>query len=217
MNDILLRLTLVFFLSSLGMMAYADPGDGLRGGGQTLRAEHQGPAFWNWRPNDPGNGDVDLGDDHDDDGLPDTIIWCIGGDGTGTDVMDPTGRLIVYTVENQIYDADGVLQCTASKEGGLVKLREGLDGEVILTATLGRFVFAGDLERPPVRASKAWRQLARTHLLYEFYGNEVYDGWRLLSGDVLTTATERIFTANPMRKLLIAALLSGACGVHAPR
>lgn len=58
----------------MGMTAYADPSGSLSGGSQTLRAAGQGAKFWNWRPNDPGNGAVDLGDDHDDNGLPDTII-----------------------------------------------------------------------------------------------------------------------------------------------
>lgn len=125
--------------------------------------------------------------------------------------MDPNGRLVLSVYENEIYDTAGVLQCTAAKEGNLVKLREGVDGPVLFTATLGRFVFAGDVPRLPARATKAWRQLARADLLYEFYGNEIYDGERLLS-DVAATATVNVHKANPMRMLLISALLSGACG-----
>lgn len=168
-------------------------------------------AFWDFRPNYAGNGPIDLGDDADDDGLPETIVWCLDGDGTHSKVLDEDDNQILFTLRNEIYDAAGTLQCTAHEEDGLYKLREGFNGPVVLTATKGCFVFEGDVKRLPVRATKAWRKTVRRQLAYEFYGSEIYDGRRRLS-DVEITANERISRANPMRKLLIGALLSGQCG-----
>jgi hypothetical protein len=168
--------------------------------------------FWNFRPNDPGNGTIDLGDDDDDDGLPDTITWTNVGDGTYSEVFDRGGALTLVIEESRIFDAAGNLQCTAKREGRLFKLREGFDGPVLFTATLGRYVFYGDIEKLPVRSTKAWRKLIRRKTAYEFYGPDVYDGWRRF-GDVEITGSESVSRANPMRKLLISALISGACGV----
>lgn len=159
----------------------------------------RGDAFWAFGPDDPGNGPIDLGDDGDDDGLPDTIIWCIGGDGEGSQVYDADLVLTLFTRENRIYDAAGTLQCTAHDEGGEYRLRQGVDGAALYTTTLGRHVYDGAAVKPPRR------------LAHEFVDTRVYDGPRR-RGQVATTATEVVERANPMRKLLIAALLNGRCG-----
>lgn len=206
MNKTLSGLNLTMALVFLAGTAISDPRNKL-------------DEFWNLRPNDPGNGPIELGDDGDDDGLPETIVWCIDGDGTSSAVLDPNDRLVLDTDENRIFDAAGNLQCTAQREGRLFKLREGVDGPVLFTATLGRYVFNGDVEKLPIRTTKAWRKLIRRQTAYEFYGPDVYDGWRRF-GDVEITANESVSRANPMRKLLISALLSGECGVDgnsAPR
>lgn len=172
--------------------------------------------FWNLGPNDPGNGTIDLGDDDDDDGLPDTITWTNVGDGTFSEVFDRGGTLTLVVEKNRIFDAVGNLRCNAQREGRLFKLREGDDGPVLFTATLGRYVFDGDVERLPIRSTKAWRKLIRWGTAYEFYGPDVYDGWRRW-GDVEITASESLSRANPMRKLLISALISGECGADGGR
>ncbi len=200
---------LTLTLACAGLSACADTGD--YDGGQTLRAAGEVIEFWNFRPNDPGNGDVNLLEDMDDDSLPDTITWTNVGDGVSTDVFDGAGTLVVSTFENQIYDADGNLQCTAYLENGLYKLREGLDGPVILTATQGRYVFWDDVGQLPSPGTSAWQQLIYTQLAYEFYGDVLYDGPRWIS-DIIAYADVHIHKASPMRKLLIAALYEGECG-----
>lgn len=167
-------------------------------------AAAQDNAFWNLRPDDPGNGPIDLMDDGDDDGLPDTIIWCIDGDGEGSDVYDADLVLRLITRENRIYDATGTLQCTAHDEGGVYRLRQGVDGPALFTATLSRAVFAGDGTTRPRR------------MAHEFIDVEIYEGARR-GGQVAATASAVVARANPMRKLLIAALLNGQCGAADPR
>jgi len=178
--------------------------------GQSLRAAGEDVDFWNFHADDPGNGDVDLMGS-DDDGLPPTLDWGIDGDGPGSDVFDPTGTLVVSTVEDQIFDANGNLQCTAYLEGDLFKLRQGLDGQVLLTATQGRYVFWGDVEALPEPGTSDWQALIYNQLGYEFYGELLYDGPRWMS-DVIATADVPIHKASPMRKLLIASLYEGVCG-----
>jgi hypothetical protein len=147
----------------------------------------------------------------DDDGLPDTITWTNVGDGVNTDVFDGDGVLVVSTFENQIYDADGNLECTAYYEDGLYKLREGLDGDVILTATQGRAVFWGNVDQLPQPGTTEHQILIYTQLAYEFYGEFLFDGPHWIS-DIVGYADVKIHRASPMRKLLIAALYEGECG-----
>jgi|GEM_PF-4949776 len=202
-------LTMTLVCTSL--VACAESEDDLDGG-QSLRAAGEMVEFWNFRPNDPGNGEVQLSEDDDDDGLPDAIIWSSGsGEGGGSDIYTPGGDLVVSQVENQIFDADGYLRCTAYMEDGLFKLREGLDGDVVLTATQGRYVFWGDVQGLPQPGTGAWQELIYTQLAYEFYGDVVYDGPRWIS-DIVGYANVHIHKANPMRKLVFAAMFEGECG-----
>jgi len=179
--------------------------------GQSLRAAGETVDFWNFRPNDPGNGEVELSDGMDDDSLPDVVVWDIPTSGDSADVFDVNGVLVASTVENQIFDAGGNLRCTAYLEDDLYKLREGLDGEVVLSATQGRYVFWGDIQSLPEPGTYAWHSLLYHELAYEFYGNDLYDGPRWMA-DVIAHANVHIHKANPMRKLLIAALYEGECG-----
>lgn len=203
MNKTLIGLGLILALAFLAGTANADPRNNL-------------DEFWNLSPNDPGNGTIDLGDDDDDDGLPDTITWTNVGDGTYSEVFDRGGILTLVVERNRIFDASGNLQCTAQRAGRLFKLREGVHGPVLFTATLGRYVFDGDVAKLPIRSTKNWRQLIRRGTAYEFYGPDVYDGWRRW-GDVEITASESLSRANPMRKLLISALITGECGADGGR
>lgn len=187
----------------------AQDGEDFGDEGQSLRAAGETVEFWNFRPNDPGNGDVELSDD---DSLPDVGTFTIGPNGGGSDVYDPNGQLVASTVENQIFDAAGSVRCTAYLEGGLYKLREGLDGEVVLTATEGRYVFWGDVQALPEPGGSAWQQMLYYQLAYEFAGDVIYDGPRWFA-DTVATADVHVHRANPMRKLLIAALYEGECGM----
>lgn len=195
-------------------MGCAAEGEDFADDGQSLRAAGETVEFWDFRPNDPGNGDVELSDGMDDDGLPDVIITT-PTTGGNTDVVDPDGELVVSTTENQIFDAGGNLACTAYMEGGLYKLREGLDGDVVLTATQGRYVFWGDVQSLPAPGTYAWPHLLYNELAYEFYGDVLYDGPRWFA-DVVADADVHIHRANPMRKLLIAAVYEGECGAGQP-
>ena len=188
----------------------AAEGDEFSGDGQSLRSAGETVEFWNFRPNDPGNGPVQL---NDEGGMtpPDIIIWDIDGDGEGSDVFDPSGAIVLSSDQGQILDANGTVQCSASYENGLYKLREGLDGAVVYTATNGRYVFAGDVSSLPAPGTSAWQQLIYSQLAYDFYGKSIYNGphWH---GDLAGTSTEKLHRASPMRKLLIASLYGGACG-----
>lgn len=164
--------------------------------------------FWNFRPNDPGNGNVQLSEDEQ---LPDIIVWDIPSSGDSSDVFGPNGELVVSTLANQIFDVAGTLRCTAYLEDGLFKLREGLDGDVVLTATQGRYVFWGDVQALPEPGTYAWQHLIYNDLAYEFYGDVLYDGPRWIA-DVVAHSNVHLHRANPMRKLLIAALYEGECG-----
>lgn len=185
----------------------AQDGEDFGDDGQSLRAAGEMVEFWNFRPNDPGNGDVELSDD---DALPDVTTITINSGGNGSDVFDPNGELIASTFENQIFDAAGDVRCTAYFEGGLFKLREGLDGEVVLTATQGRYVFWGDVQSLPASGTYAWQHLVYNDVAYEFYGDVLYDGPRWIA-DVVAHADVHIHKASPMRKLLIAAFYEGEC------
>ncbi len=203
-------------LSCAGLLACAQE-DGLAGPGSELRSGDAGATdFWNLRLEDPANGAVQLSDD-DGPNPPDIIIWDIDGDEDTSDVYEGPafgGALVLSTVDNQIYDADGQPQCTATFEDGLYKLREGLDGPVIYTATAGRYVFAGDVPGGlPSPGTPAWQTLIYTQLEYEFYQDHVYDGphWHP-DAEAIATASVDLQRANPMRKLLIAALQGGICG-----
>lgn len=204
------KLGLAATLTTFGLTGCGDAAEG--GPGHSLRAADETVEFWNVRPNDPGNGDVDLLDDSDDDGLPDTINWeaTTGGSGN-TDVFDPTGTLVVFTVDNQIFDAAGNLRCTAHAEDGLIKLHEGLDGDVVLTATEGRYVFWDDVHSLPPSGSYEWHALVNQQLGYEFFRDKIYNGPRW-SADIVAHASADMHKANPMRKLLFAALHEGVCG-----
>ena len=182
-------------------------GDGLGDEG-SLRAAGETVDFWNFRPIAPGNGAVEV---MEDDSLPDEPTFTITPGGGSSDVFDPNGDLVLSTVENQIFDAAGNLRCTAYHENGLFKLREGLDGEVLLTSTRGRYVFWGDVQALPTPGTVAWQHLIYNELAYEFFGHLLYDGPRWYA-DVIAFADVHIHKANPMRKLLIAALFEGECG-----
>ncbi len=189
------------------MLAGCAQGDDFDDEGQSLRAAGEVVDFWNFRPTDPGNGDVELSDDS----LPDVIVWDIPSSGDSSDVFNHSGELVASTSENQIFDPTGSLQCTAYFEDGMYKLREGLDGDVLLTATQGRYVFWGNVQGLPAPGTNAWQQLLLEQLAYEFYGDVLFDGPRW-SADVIAHANVHIHKANPMRKLLIAALYEGECG-----
>lgn len=208
MNRASIRMTVVA-MACASFTACAEADDGLGGGDAELRSAST-DDFWNLRPDDPGNGPVQL---NDEGGMtpPDIIIWDIDGDGEGSDVFDPAGAIVLSSDEEQILDADGAVQCTAWNENGLYKLREGLDGAVVFTATSGRYVFAGDVQSLPAPGTSAWQQLVYSQLAYDFYGKSLYDGphWH---GDLVGTSSEKLHRASPMRKLLIASLYGGACG-----
>ncbi|MEM6290322.1 MAG: hypothetical protein AAGA54_03625 [Myxococcota bacterium] len=159
---------------------------------------------------------------HDGDGplVPECIIWDI--DDSDDDVYGlyegPVfDDILVANVEdNQIFGPDGGLECTAYEENGLFKLRDGLDGEVLFTATPGRYVFQGDVQQLPTPGSYAWHVLLWTDLVIEYYGPLVYGGPRGQQA-LLGTADQKLHRANAMRKLAIAAMYGAECGSDGPR
>lgn len=204
--------TLIVAMTCAGLTACAESEDGLGDVGASHRAAGETVEFWNFRLTEPDNGGVQLHDDDDGPSVPETIIWDIDGGEDVADVYDAAGQFLLATVENQIFDAQGALQCTAYMEDGLFKLREGLDGAVLYTATPGRYVFAGDVPGGlPPTGSSAWQELVYGQLEFEFYGEQIFDGPRW-QAEVIATGSVSLSKANPMRKLLIASLFGGVCG-----
>ncbi|NEX23315.1 hypothetical protein G3480_23960 [Thiorhodococcus mannitoliphagus] len=172
--------------------------------------------FWSLRPTESGNDDIDLLDyGLDGSDFPGAFIWEIDSNGEDyTQVFDSTGALAIFTEENQIFDAYGVLQCTAHKEGDLIKLRQLSNGSVLLTASEFGYVFSGNLDALPDPNTAAWQRLIDEQLAYEFDDDRLY---KVRNGrtEIAGRADVSLQEANPMRKLIISALFEGVCGVEA--
>ena len=169
--------------------------------------------FWDLRADDPGNGAVAL---HDGDGplIPDCIIWDIDG---GEDVYEGpavNGNLLMQVRGNEILGPDGRMECRGETEGDVFKLRDA-QGTVVFSVGLGRFIFGGDVATLPEGGTPQWHQLLNEQLAYEVCGDQVFDG-RRRDGEVIVTGDARLNRANPMRKLLFAALAAGECGSNGP-
>ncbi len=172
------------------------------------------PDFWNWGLGYAGNEAVAL---HDGDGplVPDCIIWDIDGGDDVYEGPEADGELLLSVVDNEVVGPDGTLECFATEEGGLFKLRD-TQGQVLYTASLGRFVFEGDVQQLPAPGTSQWQTLLNERLAFEFFADQVFEGPRWMQ-KLLGTADAEIKAANPMRKLLIAALFGAECGSNGPR
>lgn len=172
-------------------------------------------AFWDWYPFFPGNGNLQIypgataAEEELSFSFADGSVFPpppTNQSGSGPDPDEPVAKV----VENKIFDPDGVLLCSADfgEQPGVFQLKEEPGGEVLYTL-YGNLVLEGDIEIP--RTGREFKELIREWLLFSFKHRRVYMGlWP--RGEPLATATENIELANPMRHLVIAALVGGRCG-----
>lgn len=165
-----------------------------------------------WEPDlaYPGDGAIEVrgGDDDDDyDGTPDTILWDIDDAGIMQRTDDGTlaDRLVVSGTSIASTDASGQtesVRCTVvagdHSSGADYRLVD-TDGEVIFSMW-NRFVFSGD-GKPGEQADP----------VVSFQGHGIHLGpwW---GSDPVAVANESIDRASPVRRLLLAALVTGECG-----
>jgi len=186
--------------------------------GEEERVSPFSGEFWEWSPNRPGNGDLEVyeGDDTD---TPDCLIWDIDSAGVARQ-HEQTGELIdsFVVAANEIYGADpatgaaAALNCTAVEgdhPSGKVYNLVSAEGEVVLTLW-NRYVFLGDVHVPSV-ADPTHGNLLQNQVAFSFKKDHIYAGpwWQ---GNVVGTADAKIEFANPMRRLLLGALVTGECG-----
>ncbi len=166
----------------------------------------------------PGDGDIEVypaGPVNE----PDAIIWDLDDGGVARQVQPGLFVSRLFVVDNEFRSGSG-----PSDEAGAVPVCSVVpadhpsdrafqlvdaEGEVIFTLWK-RFVFAGDVElptKPKVKKNYALQQ----QLAFSFNKDDIYAGswW---CGEHIATASERIARANPVRRLLLAALVAGECG-----
>lgn len=172
------------------------------------------PDFWNWGIGwYAGNGALAIHEGTDTQ-AEDCIIWDIlDSGGVHEGPADPGLPPFLTVVDNEIHDEQGYVECSASWEGQVFKLRDP-SGDVVLSLW-GRFMFDTDIGQMPPVGSPEYYSLLANHFVVELAGSEIYEGakWK---GNLIGTSTEHIQNANPMRKLLIGALVRGECGSNGP-
>jgi hypothetical protein len=176
--------------------------------------------FWTWYPFFAGNGDLQIyggstdASDDDDDGL----IFEFGNGSiigrtspsSGTPDDDDVGfGEFAHKVDNEIFDVHGNLLCWADfgAQPGTFQLHDA-DGEVLFTS-FANLIFEGDVTLP--KTGHEFAALMDDHLLYSYKHDRIHAGW-WPEGEILATATANIQLANPMRHLVLAAVIDGQCG-----
>lgn len=151
----------------------------------------------------------------------DCIIWDImdnpGGSGGSADDAQTGENVLTVTDDGQFISragggvtcnvVDGTLQQEATRT-----VRAGDvagEGEVVFTVW-HKWVFDGELNLHGLSWGKKLKVL-KSKLLYTYQGDHIYDGPRF-RGDILMTATENIRKTSDAHKLLVTALIEGACG-----
>ena len=168
----------------------------------------------------PGDEDVEVRQGDRDD--PDAILWDLDGGNVSrsTGTGGEQDLLVVESDALWLADSAGTTNgeepvCTVEEgshpSGDVYELVDA-DGSVVFTMW-GRFVFAGEPQLPDVplvASDEAW-----DHLVMSFVGKRVHAGawW---DAPVLAEASAPIAHANPVRRLVVAALLSNECGLDAP-
>lgn len=182
---------------------------------QWRAAPADGP-WWVLDPSRPGDGHVGLQEGGRDD--PDGILWDLDGGSvsrsTATSGLEPVLTVDANELRLGSDVASGLTgpRCTVElgdHPSGEVFHLVDAQGDVVFTAW-ERFVFAGEptLSGTPHQSAED----ASGSLVMSFVGPRVHAGawW---SGPVLAEADRPIATAGPVRRLLMAALLSNECGV----
>ncbi|MEM9454469.1 MAG: hypothetical protein AAGF11_09835 [Myxococcota bacterium] len=160
----------------------------------------------------PGNEDIEIragsSSDDDDVDIPDTILWDLAG-GNVTRQAEPgvyAERLVIEG--NQILGSNGyvgqTVLCTALDTGhasGEVYALTDAGDHTVLTLWKD-LVFVGQIDDPHIDSPQ---------LAFSFEGQEIYAG-RPSDGEAVAHASEKIDRAEPMRRLLLGALVTGECG-----
>ncbi len=174
-------------------------------------------AWWAPDPEYPGDGEIEVreGGDHD---FPDTILWDIDG-GHVSRSVDGTSEVLWVVEGNELWTADASSsafesspRCTVVQgdhpSGDVYQLVDG-GGDVVFTMWR-RYVFSGEVELPAAPKVKQDEAL-QEHLAMSFKKKRIHaGGW--WEGERLAKADEKIAKANPVRRLLLAAMVSGECG-----
>jgi len=197
------------WLLGLGLGCAEDPGD------SAFRPYTPPGEFWEW-----GMGVVDANASLDIYAGEDaTSIGClsypIGGDVPTTVQEWRPDRTFVHAmtvVENVIYDASGTARCIGLQNDENPALFYLADGDSALYTLWGTFLFDGYVGEIPTPGSAPYVELLNERLTYSLSANQMFAGgyWKK---DVLATFTvDDVAFADPMRKLLFAALVGARCG-----
>lgn len=169
--------------------------------------------FWNFGLGNPANGDTTMA--AGDNISPFDLIWDIDEGTTSQSATTDNGTVVTAvireTVDDEILDGEGNVLCTAvQSQSGVRNVYQLLDsnGDAVLTLW-HRYVFAGDVQVPKA-GWKVWKLISK-NTLYSFKKKRVFED-RWWQGESVATADVKIASANPMRKLELAALLAGECG-----
>ena len=171
--------------------------------------------FWEWQTWKPANGDLEIHEGETTE-VEECLIFDLTGSGVSqraVDTSSPNGvrfEPVLEVVDNELRTPQGDLVCYAYEtDHPLVYQLADAEGEVLFTL-FNDWVFDGDLQVPPP-GGKALVNALQNDLAYTIKQDHVYIGPHG-DGHILATATEQVTKANPMRKLLIAALVDGQCG-----
>jgi len=173
-------------------------------------------AWWAPDPEYPGDQNIEIREGGDDD-LPDTILWDLDGGHVNREIDSDSGdfetRLLVEGTEIRTQNLSATTAATcevvqADDESG--EVFQLVDGQGVVFTMRGRYVFAGDIDLPSELQIKHNPALQES-LVVSFKGRRIHAGawWK---DAAVAKADEKIAEANPVRRLLLAALVSGECG-----
>ena len=160
----------------------------------------------------PGDGDIVVragsSSDDDDVDIPDPILWDLAGGNVNRQTEPGAFSKRISLDGHQIYESNEsvgqTLVCTAlqtSHPSGAVYALTDAGGKTVLTVWK-HLVFVGEVDDPDIDSPQ---------LAFSFKGREIYAG-RSSDGEAVAHASEEIDQAEPMRRLLLGALVAGECG-----
>lgn len=171
--------------------------------------------FWEWGAWKPANGDLEIHEGETTE-VEECLIFELGGSGVSQRTIEPNNpddiryEPVLEVVENELRTPQGDLVCYAyATDHPLVYQLADAEGEVLFTL-FNDWVFDGEPQIEQLGGGSLWDAL-ENDLAYTIKQDHVYIGLHW-NGQILATATEQITKANPMRKLLVAALVDGQCG-----
>lgn len=121
------------------------------------------------------------------------------------------GALVGELNGDTLSDGSGTDVCTIGSDGTFTTLSDA--SGVVLYSTLGKWVFSGDVDIDGLTPPEAYQVLSNS-LLVTFDDIEVIDGLPS-DGDPVAESSAVLDFASAERKLVITAMLDGACGGEA--